>query len=496
VTDEPDVPEQIRVRREKRARILASGGDPYPVGVARTHGIADVKRAYDALDSGAETADDVGVAGRVVFLRDTGKLVFAALQDGEGERLQIMLSEARVGEDSLAAFKADVDLGDHLFAHGKVISSRRGELSVFADEWQLASKALRPLPVLFKDLSEETRVRQRYVDLIARPAARDMVRLRAGVVRSVRENLHRRAYLEVETPMLHTIAGGASARPFTTHMNAFDLELYLRIAPELFLKRAVVGGVERVYEINRNFRNEGVDSTHSPEFASLEAYDAYGDYNTMAELTRDLVQTAAMDALGTTTITLPSGEDYELGGEWTELSLYESLSGALGEEITTSTSVAELTKIADRFGIAVELKKVNHGKLVEAVWEHLVGDHLVAPTFVRDFPVETSPLTRAHRTEPGKVEKWDLYVRGFELATAYSELVDPVVQRQRLEAQSLMAAAGADEPMAVDEDFLTAMEYAMPPAGGMGLGIDRLLMAMTGLGVRETILFPLVKPLA
>ena len=490
------LPEQMRVRLEKRERLIAAGQQAYPVSVPRTHTIAQVRAAYPDLEQGQETDDVVGVAGRVVFLRNTGKLCFVSLQDGEGERLQVMLSLAAVGEESLAAFKADVDLGDHLFAHGKVISSRRGELSVFADEWQLASKALRPLPVLYKDLSEESRVRQRYVDLIARPAARDMVRLRAGVVRSVRENLHRRAYLEVETPMLHTIAGGASARPFTTHMNAFDLELYLRIAPELFLKRAVVGGVERVYEINRNFRNEGVDSTHSPEFAALEAYEAYGDYNTMAELTRDLVQTAAMDTLGSTTITMPDGEPYDLGGEWATLRLYDSLSQALGVEITPATSVEELLGYADRFEIAVDRTKANHGKLVEAVWEHLVGDRLVAPTFVRDFPVETSPLTRAHRTEPGKVEKWDLYVRGFELATAYSELVDPVVQRQRLEAQALLAAAGDDEAMGVDEDFLTAMEYAMPPAGGMGLGIDRLLMAMTGLGVRETILFPLVKPLA
>jgi len=491
-----ELPEQMRVRREKRARMLAAGQQAYPVSVPRTHTIAQVRADHPDLEAGQETDDVVGVAGRVVFLRNTGKLCFVTLQNGEGSRLQVMLSQAVVGEESLAAFKADVDLGDHLFAHGRVISSRRGELSVFADAWQLAAKALRPLPVLHKELSEEARVRQRYVDLIARPAARDMVRLRAGVLRSLRENLHRRDYLEVETPMLHTIPGGASARPFTTHMNAFDLELYLRIAPELFLKRAVVGGVERVFEINRNFRNEGADSTHSPEFASLEAYEAYGDYDTMATLTRDLVQRAAMDVLGATTITLPSGEEYELGGEWPQLRLYDSLSGALGEEITTSTSVEELRKYADRFGLTIDPKKANHGKLVEAVWEHLVGDHLYAPTFVRDFPVETSPLTRDHRTTPGQVEKWDLYVRGFELATAYSELVDPVIQRQRFEAQALLAAAGDDEAMAVDEDFLTAMEYAMPPAGGMGMGIDRLLMALTGLGVRETILFPLVKPLS
>jgi lysyl-tRNA synthetase class 2 len=490
------LPEQMRVRREKRERLLAAGQQAYPVSVPRTHTIAQVRAAHPDLEAGQETDDVVGVAGRVVFLRNTGKLCFVTLQDGAGARLQVMLSQAVIGAESLAAFKADVDLGDHLFAHGPVISSRRGELSVFADAWQLASKALRPLPVLHKDLSEEGRVRQRYVDLIARPAARDMVRMRAGVVRSLRENLQRREFLEVETPMLQTIHGGASARPFTTHMNAFDLELYLRIAPELFLKRAVVGGVERVFEINRNFRNEGVDSTHSPEFSSLEAYEAYGDYDTMAALTQDLVQQAALDTLGTTTITLPDGELYELGGEWTQLRLYESLSGALTEEITSSTSVEELLKHADRVGLQIDPKATNHGKLVEAIWEHLVGDHLYAPTFVRDFPVETSPLTRDHRTAPGQVEKWDLYIRGFELATAYSELVDPVIQRQRFEAQSLLAAAGDDEAMAVDEDFLTAMEFAMPPSGGMGMGVDRLLMVLTGLGVRETILFPLVKPLA
>ncbi|MCC2307367.1 lysine--tRNA ligase [Cellulomonas chengniuliangii] len=486
----------MRVRREKRERLLASGVEAYPVSVPRTHTLAEVRKAYPDLEPGAETEDEVGVAGRVVFLRNTGKLCFATLQDGEGNQLQVMLSLAAVGEERLAAFKSDVDLGDHLFAHGKVISSRRGELSVFADSWQLAAKALRPLPVLHKALSEEARVRQRYVDLIARPAARDAARLRAGVVRSLRENFHRRGYLEIETPMLQTQAGGATARPFVTHMNAFDIDLYMRIAPELFLKRAVVGGIEKVFEINRNFRNEGADSTHSPEFAMLEAYEAYGDYDTMAALTEDLVQTAALDVLGTTTVTLADGSEYELGGRWAQLTMYGSLSEALGEEITAEASVARLSAIADRLGVEVDPKRVSHGKLVEALWEHLVGDHLVAPTFVRDFPVETSPLTRDHRSIPGVVEKWDLYVRGFELATAYSELVDPVIQRKRFEAQALLASAGDDEAMLLDEDFLTAVEYALPPTGGMGMGIDRLLMAMTGMGIRETILFPLVKPQA
>lgn len=491
-----DLPEQMRVRREKRERLLAEGGEAYPVSVPRTHTLAQVRAAHPDLEAGTETDDVVGVAARVVFLRNTGKLCFATLQDGEGTRLQVMLSLAEVGEESLARFKALVDLGDHLFVHGRVISSRRGELSVFADDWQLAAKALRPLPVLHKDLSEEARVRQRYVDLIARPAARDAARLRAGVVRSLRENFHRRDFLEVETPMLQTQAGGAAARPFVTHMNAFDMDLYLRIAPELFLKRAVVGGIERVFEINRNFRNEGADSTHSPEFAMLEAYEAYGDYDTMAALTQDLVQTAANDVLGSTVVTLADGEEYDLGGRWTQLSMYESLSEALGEEITHDTPDAHLMALVERFDLQIDPKRMNHGKLVEELWEHHVGNGLHAPTFVRDFPVETSPLTRDHRTKRGLVEKWDLYVRGFELATAYSELVDPVIQRERFEAQALLSAAGDDEAMRIDEDFLTAVEYAMPPAGGMGMGIDRLLMAITGLGIRETILFPLVKPQA
>ena len=491
-----DLPEQMRVRREKRARLLEEGVAPYPVSVPRTHTIAEVRAAYPDLEAGTETADVVGVAGRVVFLRNTGKLCFVTLQDGEGNRLQAMLSLADIGEERLAAFKSDIDLGDHLFVHGHVGSSRRGELSVFADAWQLAAKALRPRPVLHKELSEEGRVRQRYVDLIARPAARETARQRAGVVRSLRENFHRRSYLEIETPMLQTQAGGATARPFVTHMNAFDMDLYLRIAPELYLKRAVVGGIERVFEINRNFRNEGADSTHSPEFAMLEAYEAYGDYDTMAALTRDLVQTAAQDVLGTTTITLPDGEEYELGGEWAQMTMYGSLSEALGEEITHDTSDAYLKALVDRFDLQIDPARMNHGKLVEELWEHHVGKSLFAPTFVRDFPVETSPLTRDHRSKPGLVEKWDLYIRGFELATAYSELVDPVIQRQRFEAQALLAAAGDDEAMSVDEDFLTAVEYALPPAGGMGMGIDRLLMALTGLGIRETILFPLVKPQA
>jgi len=278
-------------------------------------------------------------------------------------------------------------------------------------------------------------------------------------------------------------------------MNAYDMQLFLRIAPELFLKRAVVGGLEKVFEINRNFRHEGADSTHSPEFAMLEFYEAYGDYNSVADLTRLLVQNACEVVHGSQVAVLHDGTGYDFSGDWPSLSMYGSLSEALGEQVTAQTSVTQLREYADKLELDVDPAHYGHGKLVEELWEHLVGDHLTDPTFVRDFPLETTPLTRDHRSEPGLTEKWDLYVRGFELATGYSELVDPVIQRHRFEEQAKFAALGDEEAMRVDEDFLRAMEYAMPPSGGQGMGIDRLLMALFGVGVRETILFPLVKPL-
>ena len=523
--------EQFAVRAAKRERLREEGWDPYPVSVPVTTTIAAVRERFGALEAG-QMADEndpqstVGVAGRVIFLRNTGRLCFVTLQDGAGVTLQAMLSAKAMptqGHCSLAAFKADVDLGDHLFVHGQVGSSRRGELSVFAapqlregvevaqasdddvlvPAWRIASKALRPLPKTWTNeegqsvsLSEEQRVRRRELDLIMRPAARDMVRIRAAVNRSIRENFYKRDYIELETPILQVIHGGAAARPFVTHMNAFNMDLYLRIATEIYLKRAVVGGVDRVFEMNRNFRNEGVDSSHSPEFTSLEAYEAYSDYNGMAELTRNLVQQAARDAFGFSEgeeiVTLADGTEYDLSGEWDKIDLYGSVSEALGEEITVNTPREELIKLAEKVGLEVDDYAVN-GKIVEDIFEELVGNKLWRPTFVYDFPEDTSPLTRYHRSRPGLTEKWDLYIRGFEAGTAYSELADPVVQRQRFEAQALAAANGDPEAMVLDEDFLVAMEQGFPPCGGMGMGIDRLLMALTGQGIRETITFPLVK---
>ncbi len=489
-----DTPEQYRIRQAKRERLLAEGRDPYPVQVARTHSLAELRAAYPDLPVDTQTGDIVGVAARVVFARNSGKLCFATLQDGDGTQLQLMVSLAEVGQESLDAWKADVDLGDIVFAHGQVISSRRGELSVLADSWQIVSKALRPLPVAHKEMSEESRVRQRYVDLIVRPEARTIARQRIAVVRAVRSALERRGFLEVETPMLQTLPGGAAARPFITHSNALDADLYLRIAPELFLKRCLVGGFEKVFELNRNFRNEGADSTHSPEFAMLETYQAYGTYDDSATVTRELIQEVADEALGTREVQLPDGSTYDLDGEWQTLEMYPSLSAALGEEITPDTGLPHLLSIAERLEIEIPTDRgYGHGKLVEELWEHTVGETLWAPTFVRDFPVETSPLTRAHRSIPGVTEKWDLYVRKFELATGYSELIDPVIQRERFVAQAAAAAAGDDEAMRLDEDFLAALEYAMPPTTGTGMGIDRLLMALTGLTIRETVLFPIVR---
>ncbi|NBE81150.1 lysine--tRNA ligase [Micromonospora rubida] len=488
-----DLPEQMKVRREKRDRMLAEGVEPYPVGYPRTSTLAEIREKYADLPTDTATGDRASVTGRVIFVRNTGKLCFATLRDGDGTELQAMLSLDRVGAERLEDWKRLVDLGDHVGVSGEVITSRRGELSVLVEQWAVTAKALRPLPVAHKPLSEEARVRQRYVDLIVRPQARQMVRTRAATVRSLRDSLHRQDFIEVETPMLQLLHGGAAARPFVTHSNALNTDLYLRIAPELFLKRAVVGGVDRVFEINRNFRNEGVDSSHSPEFAMLEAYQAYGDYDTMATLTRNLVQQAAVAVAGSTVVTHADGQEFDLGGEWRSVTLFGALSGALGEEVTVRTERARLVEYADKVGLAVD-PKWGPGKLAEELFEELVVPGLRAPTFVRDYPEETSPLTRAHRDEPGLAEKWDLYVLGFELGTAYSELVDPVVQRERLVAQAQLAARGDDEAMRLDEDFLRAMEYGMPPAGGMGMGIDRLLMALTGLGIRETILFPLARP--
>jgi lysyl-tRNA synthetase, class II len=487
-----DLPEQMRVRRGKRAELLRRGKEAYALSFPRTHRIAELRTAYPDLPPGTETGDKVAMAGRVIFLRNTGKLCFARLRDGEGSEIQAMVSLDRVGEESLRDWKHLVDIGDHIGVEGEVISSKTGELSVLAHRWTIVSKALRPLPVAHKALSEETRTRQRYVDLIVNRQARDMVRTRATVLRSLRDTLDRHGFIEVETPMLQLIHGGAAARPFHTHLNAFDVPMTLRIAIELHLKRAVVGGIEKVYEIGRIFRNEGVDSTHSPEFTMLEAYEAYGDYDTMAVLTRDLVTDAAR-AVGRTVVPAYDGTEIDLETPWRRVTLHEAVSTVVGQPITIDTPDVVLRTVASGHG--VELRAGwGHGEIVLELFEKLVEHTLVEPTFVYDFPQEVRPLARTHRDDPRLTEAWDLVINGIELAPAYSELVDPVVQRERLVQQSLLAAQGDPEAMQVDEDFLRALEYGAPPMGGVGLGVDRLIMLLTGTGIRDTIFFPLVKP--
>jgi lysyl-tRNA synthetase class 2 len=490
---EDDLPEQLRIRREKRAGLIERGIEPYPVAVARTSSLADIRAKYADLEIDKATGDIQSLTGRVIFKRDTGKLCFATLREGDGTELQAMLSLDKVGQEVLDSWKSDIDLGDIVSVTGEIITSKRGELSILANSYAMAAKSLRPLPNDHKPMSEETRVRMRYVDLIVREEARTNARLRPAVMRSLRETFHNENFIEVETPMLQVMHGGAAARPFKSFSNAYDMDLFLRIAPELFLKRCVVGGIERVFEINRNFRNEGADSSHSPEFAMIESYQAYGDWRSIADLTRSLVQNAAMAVAGSHTVTHHDGRQADLSGKWREISLYDAISQGVGETVTALTPIDDLKKIATKLGMKIDPKWIT-GKLAEEIFEHVAKDQLIEPTFVMGFPVDTSPLVRAHREIPGVAEKWDLYVDGFELATGYSELIDPVIQRERLVEQATLGAKGDLEAMQVDEDFLRAMEFAMPPMGGMGMGVDRLLMALTGLGIRETILFPLVKP--
>ena len=490
---EDDLPEQLRIRREKRAGLIERGVEPYPVSVSRTASLSEIRAKYATLETDSTTGDIQSLTGRVIFKRDTGKLCFATLREGDGTELQAMLSLDKVGQETLDSWKSDIDLGDIVSVTGEIITSKRGELSILANSYAMAAKSLRPLPNDHKPMSEETRVRMRYVDLIVRDEARSNARLRPAVMRSLRETFHQQNFVEVETPMLQVMHGGAAARPFKSFSNAYDMDLYLRIAPELFLKRCVVGGIERVFEINRNFRNEGADSSHSPEFAMIESYQAYGDWRSIADLTRTLVQNAAMAIAGSHVVTHHDGRQADLGGKWREISLYDAITEGVGESVTALTPLEDLKKIATKLGMKIDPKWIT-GKLAEEIFEHVAKDQLIAPTFVMGFPIDTSPLVRAHRELPGVAEKWDLYVDGFELATGYSELIDPVIQRDRLVEQATLGAKGDLEAMQVDEDFLRAMEFAMPPTGGMGMGVDRLLMALTGLGIRETILFPLVKP--
>ena len=493
------LPEQVRVRREKLKRLREQGINPYPVTFPRTHTLAQVRAEAGELPPDTRTGRQVSVAGRVILSRDGGKLCFATLRDGSGD-LQIMIALDAVGPEVLRRWRHDVDLGDHVGVIGEVITTKRGELTVRAESYEITAKSIRPLPDKHKGLTDpEARVRARYVDLIVRPEAREIAYVRATVVRSVRDSLQNRGFTEVETPILQLIHGGANARPFETHINAYDLDLYLRIATELHLKRLIVGGMEKIFEVGRQFRNEGVDFKHNPEFTSLEVYETYGDYHTMRMLTQQIIQESAT-AIYSSPIARRADADgkiteYDFSGDWPVKTICEAVSEALGEEITVETPTSVLHQHAQAIGLELD-PSAGWGYVLEEIYGELCEGQTMTPVFYTDFPKENSPLAREHRADPRLAEKWDLVIFGAEQGTAYSELTDPLDQRERLVAQSLRAAAGDPEAMQVDEDFLQALEYGMPPTGGMGLGIDRLVMNLTGLGIRDTILFPLVKPQA
>ena len=490
------LPDQERVRRAKLARLQEQGIDPYPVGYPRNTTLAQVRAGAGHLPPGTRSPHVVAVVGRVMRKRDHGGLCFLTIRDGSGD-LQVVASREVLGDDQHRLFRS-LDLGDHVGVTGHVVTTDRGELSVDAESFALTSKSLRPLPDKRLGLTDpEARVRMRYVDLIVRPAARDIAYLRSTVVRSIRESLQNRGYVEVETPILQLVHGGANARPFQTHINAYDLELSLRIATELHLKRLVVGGMEQVFELGRQFRNEGADSSHNPEFTSLEVYGTYNDYVTMRLLTQELIKEAAVAVFGQPVARRlqPDGsiQEVDLSGDWPAIPICTAVSTALGEEVSTATSVEELQRHARAIGLDLDAG-LTWGAVLEEIYGELCEGQTTTPVFYTDFPRDTSPLTRVHRDDPKLVEKWDLVIWGSEQGTAYSELIDPVDQRARLVEQSLLAAAGDPEAMEVDEDFLTALEYGMPPTGGMGMGVDRLVMNLTGLGIRDTILFPITKP--
>ncbi|MFL6028025.1 MAG: bifunctional lysylphosphatidylglycerol synthetase/lysine--tRNA ligase LysX [Friedmanniella sp.] len=479
-------PQQVQLRLDARTRLLAEGIDPYPPSFRPETSLA-------ALQVGSTTS----VAGRVLAVRDLGGVLFMLVQDWSGQG-QLMLTREATGAAAMGELRRVVGRGDQIGAEGTVVLSRSGELSLEVQRWMLTSKALRLPPDLRQGVRDpETRVRQRYLDLTVNPMARRRLLARSAAIRSIRDCLHALGYLEVETPILHPVHGGANARPFRTHSHAYNLDLYLRIAPELYLKRLMVGGVDRLFELGRSFRNEGADATHNPEFTMLEAYQTYGDYVTMRGLAEDLIRSAARAVTGGTVVRGNDAEgvqqEVDLAPPWPVVSVHDAIAQVAGTPVSPDTPLAELVALADQWGIALDPSS-SRGAVVLELYEHLVERATLRPTFYTDFPTEVSPLTRPHRCDPRLAERWDLVAFGAEIGTAYSELVDPVEQRARLTAQSLKAAGGDPEAMELDEDFLVALEHGMPPAGGLGLGIDRLVMMLTATSIRDTIAFPLVRP--
>ncbi|MEE9464799.1 MAG: lysine--tRNA ligase [Candidatus Neomarinimicrobiota bacterium] len=484
-----------RVRRQKLDELRELGHNPYPYSYPVTHHSGQLQGMNDS-----QFPEEVAIAGRVVSLRKMGKASFAHLQDHRG-RQQIYVKRDLVGEETYRDLFGRVDLGDYLGVQGRVFRTKTGEITVEAAQLQLLAKSLRPLPgVKEKDGTafdsfddKEQRYRRRYLDLVVNPEVRDIFIQRAKVIRHMREFMDGDGFVEVETPALQPVYGGASARPFTTFHNTLDQTLYLRIADELYLKRLIIGGFDRVYEIAKNFRNEGMDKNHNPEFTSLEYYWAYADYNDGMDLTESLVRSVAkqMDSL---TLTY-HGNEIDLKSKFRRQDYFELLSKHSGVDLNELTSDDQLRTIAEDRGLALE-PNLNYGQVLGKLFDQLVEPHLVQPTFVVDYPKAISPLAKIHRSgNPALVERFELFIAGMEFANAFSELNDPLDQRERLEAQSELRAAGDEEAQVVDEDFLEAMEYGMPPMAGVGIGVDRLVMLLTGQeSIKDVILFPAMRP--
>ncbi|HEX2027576.1 MAG TPA: lysine--tRNA ligase [Nitriliruptorales bacterium] len=484
--------ELIAARRARAEALRERGVDPHPVRFTPTRSLAEVRERWGGLAPGEQTGEQVTVAGRLVAKRELGGVAFGVLRE-DGVDLQLFCQAQTLGEHGMALF-GELDVGDWVGAEGEVLATRKGELSVRPVRLRLLGKSLRPLPEKWHGLRDvEQRYRQRELDLIVNADTRGVFVLRSRAVGALRRELEARGFLEVETPMLHPIPGGASARPFVTHHNALDVDLYLRIAPELYLKRLVAGGFPRVYEINRSFRNEGMSPRHNPEFTMLECYQAYADYHDMMELTQALVQAAAKETVGGLELVY-QGRPVSLDGAWPRRTVLELVSDATGQEVAYDLPVASLRALCDRHDVAWEASW-GRGKLVFELYEQLVEDQLWEPVFVTDHPLETSPLARPHRSDPHVVERFELIVAGRELANAFSELVDPDDQRRRFEVQAAARAAGDAEAMVVDEAYLAALELGLPPSGGLGLGVDRLVMLLADvLSIRDVILFPTLRP--
>ncbi len=479
-------------RLDKIRALREAGTNPYPYRFDRSHSLDQVREQFATLEPGTETEHRVSVAGRMMLRRQQGKLIFATLLDRGGE-IQLFVSKSVIGDDGFAAF-GEFDLGDWLGAEGTVMTTRKGELSVKVDGVELLSKAVRPMPDKWHGLTDtDTRFRQRYADLIVNEDARRAFRIRHEIIASFRRTLHSEGFIEVETPVLHLEAGGAHARPFVTHHNALDMQLYLRIALELHLKRLIVGGMERVFEIGRIFRNEGISTRHNPEFTMMELYQAFADYSEMIDITERLITQATIDATGSPLVNI-RGEQVDLAQPWRRARMIDLTSEAIGAEVHPSMPVEDLRGLADKHGVAHNLAW-GSGKIIEELFEATAESALVHPTFVTGHPVEISPLARTDRNDPFLTERFELFVDGRELANGYSELNDPVEQRARFDDEHAARQAGNLEAGTVDEDYLRALEYGMPPTGGLGIGMDRVAMLIAGVhSIKEVILFPTLRP--